>query len=70
MKKTIKHSCFNEWYQVKIRYAAIDGFWNQKELSIPIQVRHGVNEKNNHNKARSKAKELYPDCEIVSVKYC
>jgi hypothetical protein len=62
---------FGEQYEVSIDYQKPDGYWvcSHKEVVI-LEVRHGVNEKNNHAAAEAIAKRRYPKCRINSVTYC
>lgn len=58
MKKKRPTVTFNEEYEVKYDYQKPDGYWvfsNIETFSVPVM--HGVNEKNNHNRARAKAQE-------------
>jgi hypothetical protein len=66
-----KPDTFQEQYIVKLNYQKVDGYWDYgPEITVSVEVRHGVNEKNNHAKAAAQARKLYPGAEIVSVTYC
>lgn len=62
---------FNEQYEVNFDYQKPDGYWicsHKEHVSVP--VRHGANEKNNHNAAKNIIKQRYQKCRINSVTYC
>lgn len=43
---------FKEQYTVKLNYKKPDGYWIVGEaIDVFVEVEHGVNEKNNHEKA-------------------
>lgn len=52
MMKTKKNSTFNEPYTIKGVYRREDGFYEYFEETHCVPVIHGVNEKNNHQKAK------------------
>jgi len=62
---------FDELYIVKIGYTNASGFWIQgHEEYVEVKVKHGVNEKNNHDKAEQLVKKKFPNCKVFSVTYC
>jgi hypothetical protein len=70
-KKKEPSEWFMEEYIVNFDYLKPDGFWvcsHEEEVVVP--VRHGVNEKNSHERAASRIKSAYPNCRINSVTYC
>lgn len=70
--KQHKHAdTFTECYEVSLDFQKPDGYWvmNHK-VPIEVLVKHGQNEKSNHDKAEAIAKQLYPHCKINSVSYC
>jgi len=65
MKKT-----FREAYIVKFNYQKPGGFLVfSHEEQVLIDVEHGINEKNSHEKAGRLIEKKYPGCRIVSIKY-
>lgn len=71
MKNKVKNT-FLEAYTIKGTYQKEDGFYTSFEETQVVRVKHGVNEKNNHQKA----KELFiqehkhlKDLKIHSVIY-
>jgi hypothetical protein len=61
---------FKEEYIVILDYKKPDGFWViSHELTVFVDVEHGINEKNNHDKARRIAKKQFPGCRIKNVIY-
>ena len=52
MKKVNRNTTFGETYTVKAEYQKEDGFWTNIEDTQTVKVVHGVNEKNNHEKAK------------------
>lgn len=61
---------FNEEYIVKVNYQKDDGYWVIGEVvDVSVPVEHGVNEKNNHNRAANLVQSQFVNCEVVSVKY-
>jgi len=66
----MKKNTFMEEYSVKFSYKKEDGFWKQSAIEdVFVEVEHGVNEKNNHLKARKIIEKKYPGCKIISVSY-
>ena len=62
---------FMEQYDVKLNYQKDDGYWVIGHIeNIFIKVKHGVNEKNNHDEAKRIALHKFPKSKIVSVTYC
>lgn len=43
---------FKEGYTIKANYLKNDGFYEYLEQTIYVDVIHGINEKNNHRKAK------------------
>jgi hypothetical protein len=59
-----------EQYAVKLNYKKPDGYWKIGE-EIFVDVETDVDHKKaNHFAAEAKAKEIFPNCEIVRVTYC
>lgn len=46
------NNTFGEPYTIKAIYQKENGFWTNIEETQIVEVVHGVNEKNNHKKAR------------------
>lgn len=67
----MKTKTFKETYNVKLNYQKPDGYWviGHEEV-FQVEVRHGVKEKNNHDKAEAIALLKYPGAVIVCVTYC
>ena len=50
--------CFEEEYLVKINYQKPDGYWKVGHIeSVCVKVKHGVNERANHEEAAKLMKE-------------
>lgn len=65
----MKHK-FRECYIVSFDYQKPDGYWRCSEKEdVIIECVHGVNEKNNHQKAEDIIRLKYPNCKINSVTY-
>jgi len=61
---------FEELYLVKFSYKKSDGFWEQSKIEdVYVEVEYGINEKNNHNKAKEIIQNKYKGCKIISVIY-
>ena len=60
--KRDREQYFNEQYQVR--------FVTGKEIIVYVKVKHGVNERCNHQEAEDIAKKQYPGLEIIRVAYC
>lgn len=62
---------FNEQYEIIYDYKKPDGFWaiSAKE-TVMVKCQHGVNEKNNHNKAKEIFESNHPEARVHSVMYC
>ena len=56
--KRIKDT-FGEAYTIKYTYRKDDGFYTSAEHNQIVQVKHGVNEKSNHERA---GKEFEKEC--------
>ena len=68
-----KNEFFLEQYEVNLDYKKADGYWVHsycEEIMVPIK--HGKNEKCNHDIAAQMAKKLYNKTEhrINCVTYC
>lgn len=64
---------FTEPYIIKFNLLKKDGYWEiGKEIQIDLKIKHGDNEKNNHNKAEKEFKKLFKNREfkIISITYC
>lgn len=62
---------FGEEYWVIIDYQKPDGFWViSHKVEVRVPVKHRVNEKNNHGKARKMVEKVYPGCRVTNVIYC
>ena len=62
---------FQEAYAVKLNYQKPDGYWVFGHIEdVFVEVEHGKNEKNNHDKAEVLAMKKFPNAKIVSVSYC
>lgn len=62
---------FHEQYEVNLDYLKPDGYWAMSHIeTVFVPVKHGVNEKNNHDKAEQIARQKYPNCRINCVTYC
>lgn len=62
MKKIKKKDFFDEQYIVVLNYKKPDGNWVwSHKIDVFVSVRHGINEKNNHEKAERAAKKLFRD---------
>lgn len=60
-----------EQYVVKLNYQKDDGYWVTGHTEdIFVKVKHGSNEKNNHDKAKNMALKKFPKSKIISVTYC
>lgn len=70
VKKNKNKDTFGEQYEVSLDYKKPDGYWvmSHKEFVV-VPVRHGVNEKCNHDKAKEIAKQRFPGCRINCVTY-
>jgi hypothetical protein len=70
-ENTAMSNTFKETYFVKLNYQKDDGYWVTGHIvEIDIDVIHGQNEKNNHDRAKKAALEQFPKARIVSVQYC
>ena len=70
--KTKKDNYFVETYTIKGTYQKVDGFYTSFEKTQGVKIEHGVNEKNNHEKAKElflKENKHLKDLEIHSVIY-
>ena len=62
---------FNEPYEVSLDYRKPDGFWvHNHRVVVTVPVAHGVNEKNNHDRAEAATRRQFPGCRVNSVTYC
>lgn len=62
---------FTEEYIVTVDYQQPDGYWRMSHReSVYISVRHGHNEKNNHEAAMAQARLRFPGCRIRGAMYC
>lgn len=61
-KQQLASETFLEEYLVR--------FTNGSEALVHVRVRHGVNEKRNHEQAARIAKEKFPNLEILTTCYC
>ncbi len=61
---------FKEYYEVKLNYKKPDGYWVIGHIEIiPVEVKRGVNEKNNHCTAAEIALSKFPDAAVTRVTY-
>ena len=70
--KNSTEDTFEEAYTIKGVYQKIDGFYTSFKTTQVVQVKHGVNEKNNHKKAKElflKENKHLKNLEVHSVIY-
>ena len=61
---------FSEAYEVSLDYQKEDGYWvKSHKVIVLVEIQHGINEKNNHEKAEEIAKQMFTKCRINSVIY-
>lgn len=61
---------FKEGYSVKYDYRKPDGYWRIGAIEdVFVKVVHGVNEKNNHDKADKVILEKHPKVVIHKISY-
>lgn len=69
-KKGTPPATFGEQYEVSLDYQRPDGFWaHSHKHFVRVFIKHGVNEKNNHEAAKEIAQRDFPGCRINSVTY-
>ena len=69
MKKKNKDEFFGETYTVNLWGKNPRGFFERKVVDVTVEVHHGVNEKNNHERAFRMAEALYPGYKAMNVTY-
>lgn len=72
MKKHKKQP-YREEYIVKLVYQKPNGLWvHGHEETVMVEIKEGMHEKDNHEKAEQIIAEKYKHCKyrIVSVTYC
>lgn len=66
-----KKKTFPEEYEIDYAFQREDGYWTWgAKASVFVEVEHGVNEKNNHAKAKELFLQSHPKAKIHSVTYC
>jgi hypothetical protein len=69
----MKKNSFNEQYLIKAKYQKEDGYWTYIEKSQDVEIINGVNEKNNHEKAKEQfllENKHLKNLSVQSVIYC
>jgi len=62
---------FAEEYQIRYNYQKPDGFWVYGAITnVFVDVKHGVNERNNHDQAKKIFQKENPKAVIKMVSYC
>lgn len=62
---------FNEAYEIKYHCKRDDGYWDYGCIeTVTVPVKHGVNEKCNHDLALRKFLEMNPNAIVENVCHC
>ena len=68
--KSKSSSVFMEQYEVSIDIQRDDGAWiHNRKVNVSIPVKHGENEKGNHNLVIREVERLFPGCRVNSITY-
>lgn len=69
-EKKIARDYFMEEYVITYSVKKENGLHSHSEItSVFVEVKHGINEKNNHSKARKEFEKKYPHHVITKVEY-
>ena len=69
-KQKNRNQTFLEQYEVQYDYQKEDGYWVfSATADVFVEVEHGVNEKNNHDKAKKQFQKDHPEARITCVTY-
>ena len=68
--KTKSSDIFMEQYEASIDIQRNDGTWiHNHKVDVSIPIKHGKNEKGNHDLAIREVKRLFPGCRVNGITY-